>query len=444
MANIIEMPKLSDTMTVGTLVKWLKSEGDAVKSGDMLAEVETDKATMELECFFDGTIVKIFAPAGSQVELGAPLCAIGKPGEKVDVPAGALNAAAPAKAAEPAPQNKNVSGASTAAKNEVAAAPVAPTPAPVPAPAPRAASHAPAVASGGRIKISPLARKLATEKGIDPSTLAGSGPGGRIVRADVLAGKTAAPAASNGAKAGGANLGSLSAKGPIQEERTVQVSNMRGAIARRLLESKTQLPHFYVEVEIDAAPLLALREQLNGGLEHEGVKLSVNDFILKASAEALRRVPAVNGSWEGTQIRYFSAAHVSFAVAIEDGLITPVIRDAHLKSIFQISTEAKSLGKLAKEKKLKPEQFTGGTFCVSNLGMMGIPRFSAIINPPNAAILAVGTTVTKPVVKNGQLAIGQTMTLTLSCDHRVVDGAVGAQYLGALKTLLESPALLLV
>jgi pyruvate dehydrogenase E2 component (dihydrolipoamide acetyltransferase) len=219
---------------------------------------------------------------------------------------------------------------------------------------------------------------------------------------------------------------------------------MRGVIAKRLLESKTQIPHFYLDIEVDAAPLLAIREQLNTGLEKEGVKLSVNDFILKACAEALRRVPAVNGSWEGTQIRYFGAAHISFAVAIEDGLITPVVRDAHLKSVFAISTEAKSLGKRAKEKKLTPAEFTGGTFCVSNLGMMGIPKFNAIINPPNAAILAVGAAVTKPVVKHGQIVVGQTMTLTLSCDHRVVDGLVGAQFLGALKALLESPALLLV
>lgn len=305
------------------------------------------------------------------------------------------------------------------------------------------------------MKISPLARKLAAAKGLDPSHLTGSGPGGRIVRADIEA-AAARPAPHSqisdsksqigapGAKGPGAIGPSLLAKGPIQEERTVPVSNMRAAIARRLLESKTQLPHFYVEIEIDAEPLLSLREQLNAGLERDGVKLSVNDFILKASAEALRRVPQVNGSWEGDKIRYLAAAHVSFAVAIEDGLITPVIRDTHLKSLFQISAEAKSLGKLAKDKKLKPEQFTGGTFCVSNLGMMGIPKFSAIINPPNAAILAVGTTVKKPVVKHDRIVIGQTMTLTLSCDHRVVDGAIGAQYLGALKQLLESPALLLV
>lgn len=422
MANIIEMPKLSDTMTVGTLVKWLKKEGDAVKSGDMLAEVETDKATMELESFFDGTLLKIFAPGGSQVAIGSALCAIGKPGETVSAPATAPVAkatAAPAPATAPAP--------TTPAPAPVAVATPAPAPAPV------------AVTKDGRVKISPLARKLATEKGLNPATIPGSGPGGRIVRADVLAAEKA-PAASKSA----ASIGALSAKGPIQEERTVPVSNMRGAIARRLLESKTQLPHFYLEIEIDASPLLALREQLNTALEKDGVKLSVNDFVLKASAEALRRVPQVNGSWEGSQIRYFSAAHVSFAVAIDDGLITPVIRDAHQKSVFQISTEAKSLGKQAKEKKLKPDQFTGGTFCVSNLGMMGIPRFSAIINPPNAAILAVGTTVKKPVVKGDAIVVGQTMTLTLSCDHRVVDGAVGAQYLGALKTLLEAPALLLI
>jgi pyruvate dehydrogenase E2 component (dihydrolipoamide acetyltransferase) len=452
MPNIIEMPKLSDTMTVGTLVKWLKKEGDAVKSGDMLAEVETDKATMELESFFDGTLLKIFAPDGSQVALGAPLCAIGKPGEKVDAPAG--KPAAPASTDEPPAQAKEKSGASTAAKNEVAAQPAAQATGDkkqeTSEPVSRPASPEP---SSGRLKISPLAKKLADEKGIDPSRVQGSGPGGRIVRADVLA------AEKNGSAKAGASAPSaprpspstLLNRGPIQEEKTVQVSNMRGAIARRLVESKTQLPHFYVEIEVDAGPLLALREQLNTGLEKEGVKLSVNDFILKGSAEALRRVPQVNGSWEvpssgsgQAQIRYFGAAHVSFAVALEDGLITPVIRDTHLKSIFQISTEAKALGKLAKDRKLKPDQFTGGTFCVSNLGMMGVPKFSAIINPPNAAILAVGTTVKKPVVKNDQIVIGQTMTLTLSCDHRVVDGAVGAQYLGALKSLLESPALLLV
>ncbi|MSU50666.1 MAG: pyruvate dehydrogenase complex dihydrolipoamide acetyltransferase [Opitutus sp.] len=455
MANIIEMPKLSDTMTVGTLVKWLKQEGDAVKSGDMLAEVETDKATMELETFFDGTLLKIFAPDGSQVALGTPLCAIGKPGEKVDLPAPKPAAGSGQisnqksgdreQATMNGGQNSSPSPALVSSLQSSVSAPPAPVSNPPSHPPSPLSSVTPAPAPG-RLRISPLARKIAAEKKIDVSRLSGTGPGGRIVRADIEA--AAAAQASQASPSQISNfksqIGAMGAGGPIQEERAVPVSNMRGAIARRLVESKTQLPHFYLEIEIDAGPLLAIREQLNTGLEKEGVKLSVNDFILKACANALRRVPAVNGSWQGDKIQYFGAAHVSFAVAIADGLITPVIRDTHLKSIFQISTEAKSLGKRAKEKKLAPAEFTGGTFCVSNLGMMGIPKFSAIINPPNAAILAVGTTVKKPVVKNDQIVVGQTMTLTLSCDHRVVDGAVGAQFLGALKLLLESPALLLV
>ena len=427
MANIIEMPKLSDTMTVGTLIKWLKKEGDLVKTGDMLAEVETDKATMELESFFDGTLLAIFVPAGSAVPLGAPLCAIGKPGEKVAPPA----AAAPAPKAEAAP-----AAAPTPVPAPVAA-PVAAAPVAI-APVPAAAPAAPTAPAGGRIKVSPLARKLAAEKGVDLGSLKGSGPGGRILRADVLAGP------AKGAPAAPFVSASTSSKGPVQQERLVPVSNMRGTIARRLLESKTQIPHFYADIEVDAGPLLELRAQLNEALEKEGVKLSVNDFVLKAAAEALRRVPAVNCSWEGTAVRYHSAAHVSFAVAIEDGLITPVIRDTHLKTIFAISTEAKALGKRAKEKKLTPAEFTGGTFCVTNLGMMGIDRFCAIINPPNAAILAVGTTVKKPVVNDGQIVVGQRMNLTLSADHRVVDGAVGAAYLAAVRDLLEKPALLLL
>jgi pyruvate dehydrogenase E2 component (dihydrolipoamide acetyltransferase) len=297
---------------------------------------------------------------------------------------------------------------------------------------------------GQRIKISPLAKKLAAEKNIDPAHVKGSGPGGRIVRDDVIAAEKSGPPKAPVGASTFVPTASLLAKGPIQEEKVVPVSNMRGIIAKRLIESKTQIPHFYLDIEIDAGPLLELRQQLNTALEKDGVKLSVNDFILKACAEALRRVPTVNCSWEGATVRHHSAAHVSFAVAIEDGLITPVVRDAHLKTVFAISTEAKSLAKRAKDKKLAPNDFTGGTFCVSNLGMMGIDRFSAIINPPNAAILAVGTTVKKPVVKNDQIVIGQRMALTLSTDHRVVDGAVGAQFLAALKQLLESPALLLI
>ncbi|MDI1248903.1 MAG: pyruvate dehydrogenase complex dihydrolipoamide acetyltransferase [Lacunisphaera sp.] len=450
MSDIIEMPKLSDTMTVGTLVKWLRKEGDAVKAGDMLAEVETDKATMELETFFTGTLLKIYAPDGSQVAIGAPLCAIGQVGEVV-----------PPVLASPAPKSDAGAAATPPpAPTPIAAVPVAePVTAQAPA-APAPSTPSPVLrppSSDARLRISPLARKLAAAENIDAARLTGTGPHGRIVRADVLA-AAANPALLKSTAAGATATSPQSASSgfrsqvsgfsgsgsPIQPDRTVPASNMRAVIAKRLLEAKTQIPHFYLELEVDAEPLLAVRSQLNTAFEKDGVKLSVNDFILKASAEALRRVPGVNASWVGTGIQYHGAAHVSFAVAIEDGLITPVIRDTHTKSIFAISAEAKPLGKRAKEKKLKPEEFTGGTFCVSNLGMMGIERFSAIINPPNAAILAVGTTVTKPVVKNGTIVIGQTMVLTLSCDHRVVDGALGAQFLAALKDLLEKPALLLV
>ena len=429
MADIIEMPKLSDTMTVGTLVKWLKKEGDAVVSGDMLAEVETDKATMELESFFDGTLVKIFADEGASVEIGEPLCAVGEAGEEVAAPAKKEKPAEAEAASEPSADD---SAGKEGSKSEAKA-----TPPPIPAaPAAPAPPPLPAAASGGRVKISPLARKLAEELGIDPANLKGTGTGGRITKSDVLKADKHGTGMSGG--------GSVLPKGPIQEAGVEKVSNMRATIARRLVESKTQLPHFYLDIEVDAAPLLALRQQLNDGLAESGIKVSVNDFILKASAEALRKVPAVNCSWEGVQVRKHDRAHVSFAVAIDAGLITPVVFDAHVKSVFDISTEARSLAKTAKAGKLQPNQFTGGTFCVSNLGMMGIKRFSAIINPPNAAILAVGTTETKPVVENGQIVIGQRMTLTLSCDHRVVDGAVGAQFMVALRELIEKPALLLV
>ncbi len=464
MAQIIDMPKLSDTMTVGTLVKWLRKEGDAVKSGDILAEVETDKATMELESFFDGTLLKIFAPAGSQIAVGAALCAVGKPGETVEAPAVAQAsqpASAPknggpnsSEAAKTAPiSHLDIPRSTTAVPATVAPAPVVAVPS---APEPKAETPSPASASDARLRISPLAKKIAADQKVDATRVTGTGPHGRIVKADVLAAAANPALLKSAAVVGGVPSPrgaspSLLTKGPIQEEKLAPVSTMRAVIAKRMVESTTTIPYVYLDIEIDAEPLLAIRAQLNTGLEKEGVKLSVNDFILKASAEALRRVPAVNCSWEpstgsgqAAAIRHHGAAHVAFAVALEDGLITPVVRDAHLKSVFQISTEVKVLGKKAKEKKLAPADYTGGTFCVSNLGMMGIPKFTAIINPPNAAILAVGTTVAKPVVKNGQIVAGQTLTVTLSCDHRVFDGAVGAHFLGALKDLLEKPALLLV
>lgn len=458
MADIIEMPKLSDTMTVGTLVKWLKKEGDKVASGDMLAEVETDKATMELESFFDGTLLKIFVEGGAQVAIGEALCAIGEKGEKVETPA---KAAAPAKE-----EKKTDNKAAEKPEKKPAEKSAEPPPAAKAAPAPTPASvqsettedenddEGESVTSG-RVKVSPLARKLAAAKGVDLSTIKGSGPRGRIVRADVIAAAknppaaksaAAAPASAPTAKAAKPTWAWRSAfdKSTLQEESVASLSNMRSTIARRLVESKTQIPHFYLEIEIDAAPLGLLRDQLNAGLGNDGVRLSVNDFILKASALALRAVPSVNASWSDDGIKSHAHPHVSFAVAIDDGLITPVVKNTDQKTVFDISQKAKSLAKRARDKKLTPAEFTGGTFCVSNLGMMGIARFSAIINPPNAAILAVGTTVKKPVVVDDQIVIGERMSLTLSCDHRVVDGALGAKFLNALKDHLEHPALLLV
>jgi pyruvate dehydrogenase E2 component (dihydrolipoamide acetyltransferase) len=460
MAEIIDMPKLSDTMTVGTLVKWLKKEGDTVANGDMLAEVETDKATMELECFFDGTLLKIFAPDGSQIEVGAPLCAIGEKGEKVEAPAAKAPAAAPKeeKKEEPKAEEKSKSATQPEPKaEEKPASAVKEKPASAPAAEPQtktaANEEAPSVSSG-RVKISPLAKKLAEEKNIDYANVKGSGPGGRIVRADIIeAGKnppakapavTSKPAGSPKTSAPTWPWRSAFDKSPIQAEGTTPLSNMRATIAKRLVESKTQIPHFYLEIEVDAAPLSALRVQLNNGLGSDGVRVSVNDFILKASALALRALPVVNCSWSEAGIKAHANTHVSFAVAIDDGLITPVIKDTDQKSVFAISTEAKDMAKRAKVKKLAPAEYTGGTFCVSNLGMMGIPRFSAIINPPNAAILAVGASIKKPVVVGDQIVIGERMVLTLSCDHRVVDGALGAQFLNAIKDHLENPALLLV
>jgi pyruvate dehydrogenase E2 component (dihydrolipoamide acetyltransferase) len=422
MAKDILMPLLSPSMTEGTLVKWIKKEGDAVKSGDVLAEVETDKATMDLEAFDAGFLRKILVQEGERVPINTRIGIIGGKDEKIDA-----SAPAPAAAVAPAveaPPKQAEAAASTSA----------------PVPAPAAVATAPAApANGGRIKASPLAKKIALEKHVDLSRLTGSGPGGRIVKTDVLT----APANGSAPRGGG----SLFPAGPIAREGTTKLTTMRSVIAKRLLESKTQIPHFYLEIEIDAKPLIDLRTQLNDtlGKLQPPVKLSFNDFVLKAAAEAVRRVPAVNASFEGDSIRQFGDVSLSFAVAIAEGLITPIIREAQNKSLVQISGEAKSLAAKAKDGKLKPEEFQGGTFTVSNLGMLGIDRFSAIINPPQAAILAVGNIVKQPVVGPGDsIVVGHRQSITLSCDHRVVDGAVGAAYLKELRDLLEKPALLLL
>lgn len=415
MAHIIEMPKFSDEMTVGTLGRWHKSEGDLVRSGETLADIETDKATLELESHFDGILLKQFVAAGAKVPVDSPLCVVGHAGERVD----AVGARSPS---------------STLAEKPEPVAPSAES---------AAAILSPVIPTGTRLRISPLARKLAKAKGIDPTGLTGSGPRGRILRIDILAAEQRLLSAAPPARPVVESVRVTSVPGARPPDRIVPNSAMRTAIARRLVESKSQIPHFYLAREIDAAPLLALRGKLNATLERESVKLSVNDFILKASAFALLKVPEVNGSWGGDHIRLHHDVHVSFAVAIEDGLITPVIRETDLKSLTAISAETKSLAARAKEKKLAPTEFTGGTFCVTNLGMMGVESFSAIINPPNAGILAVGATVKKAVVQGDQLVIGERMTLTLSCDHRVVDGAVGAKFLSEVTSFLENPLRLL-
>ena len=421
MAKDILMPLLSPSMTEGTLLKWLKKEGDAVKSGDILAEVETDKATMDLEAFDSGILRKILVQEGSRVPINSRIGIIGSKDEKIDESAAAATSAAVSATQEATP--KQAEAPAPAKEEAKVAAPVA---------------MATATVSGGRVKASPLARKVAAEKHVDLSRLTGSGPNGRIVKADVL------NAPANGAAPRG---GSFFGAGPVAKEGSAKLSTMRSVIAKRLVESKTQIPHFYLEIEVDAKPLLDLRAQLNDtlGKQKPPVKLSLNDFVLKAAAEAVRRVPAVNASFEGDSIRQFADVQLSFAVAIAEGLITPIIRTAQNKSLIEISAEAKALAAKAKDGKLKPEEFQGGTFTVSNLGMLGIDSFYAIINPPQATILAVGNIVKKPVVDaNDNIVVGHRQVITLSCDHRVVDGAIGAAYLKELRELMEKPALLLL
>ena len=424
------MPKLSDTMTVGTLVKWLKNEGDPVENGDMIAEVETDKATMEVECFDDGVLLKQYCQAGDEVPVGGPIAAIGDEGEAAPE-VGASTAAAP-----------EAPVAEEEAKPEAAAA-TEPAPAEETKSEPKAA--APAATTGSRIKASPLAKKIAADKHIDLSTIQGSGPGGRILKEDVENAK-AAPAAAPAAES------SAPAAAPVAtlEALEIPVSNMRKSIGKALVASKTQAPHFYLQIEVNGAPLAKLREELNAKLsglapEHGGTKFSVNDLTLKAAAEAVRRVPAINRSWEGDTIKQHPNVHLAFGVAIDDGLVTPVIRAAETKSLREISAEAKVLIKKARGKKLAPNEMSGSTLTVTNLGMFGISDFYGIINPNNAAILSIGATIKKPVVnENDEIVVGQVMKIGLSGDHRTIDGAVGAQYLQVLKEIIETPALMLV
>lgn len=434
MPTEILMPALSPTMEEGTLAKWLVKEGDTVSSGDLLAEIETDKATMEFEAVDEGIVGKLLVAEGSEgVKVNTPIAVLLDEGEN----AGDL-ASAPAAAAVASP----------------AAAPVADAPAAAaPAPAPAAP-----VKDGTRIFATPLARRIAADKGLDLSQLAGSGPRGRIVKADVVnaTAQPAAPAATPAAATTPTSAPAPAAMpaGPatdtvikMYEGRTfeeVKLDGMRKTVAARLTEAKQTVPHFYLRRDIQLDALLKLRSQLNKQLEPRGVKLSVNDFIIKACALALQQVPDCNAVWAGDRMLKMKASDVAVAVAIEGGLFTPVLKDAEMKSLSALSAEMKDLATRARDRKLAPHEYVGGTFAISNLGMFGIDNFDAIINPPHGAILAVGAGVKKPVVgADGELAVATVMSTTLSVDHRVIDGALGAALLQAIKDNLENPMAML-
>lgn len=438
----ITMPALSPTMEEGNLAKWLVKEGDTVKSGDVIAEIETDKATMEVEAVDEGVVAKIVVPAGTEgVKVNALIAILAAEGEDVSAAASGSgsSAAAPKVEAAPAP-----------AKAEEAPAPTSPAPAKT--------ESAPAASSGDRVFSSPLARRLAKEAGLDLSKVSGSGPKGRVVKSDVekavSSGSTKASPSASPAPAPGPTL----AKGASDDAvlklfeqgsyELVPHDGMRKTIAKRLQESKQTIPHFYVSVDCELDALLALRAQLNAASpEKDGkpaYKLSVNDMVIKALALALRDVPDANVSWTDSAMVKHKHADVGVAVSIPGGLITPIIRKAETKSLSAISNEMKDYGKRAKERKLKPEEYQGGTTAVSNMGMMGVKNFAAVVNPPHATILAVGAGEERVVVKKGEMKVANVMTVTLSTDHRAVDGALGAELLGAFKRYIENPMGMLV
>ncbi len=411
----VHMEALSPTMEEGQLVQWLKSEGDEIANGDILAEIETDKATMELVARGDGVLRKIFLPAGGTAEVGAIIGVIAGAEEDISGVEGVGGG-----------------GAAAPVVPEADSAPVAANPAAEYAPAPTVP-----VATGGRVKASPLARRLAEEMGVDLSSVAGSGPAGRIVKRDVEAAKAAGVSASAPA--------AVAAWTPNEAEyEDVPTSQMRKTIAKRLVTSIGPVPTFYLTMGIDMARVMEARKSINAMLEREGGKISINDIVLKAVAGALRQHPNCNAQWQDGFIRRFNAIHIGVAVAVEDGLITPIVRNAHLKGLAQIGSEVKELAGRAREKKLMPDEYTGATFSVSNLGMFGIHEFTAIINPPESAILAVGGIEETPVVVNGEVVVRPRMRITMSCDHRVVDGAQGSRFLQTLKGMLEEPTAILL
>lgn len=414
MAEIVKMPKLSDTMTEGVVSKWHKKVGDKVKSGDLLAEIETDKATMDFESFQDGVLLYIGVEEGKGAAVDSVLAILGKEGEDFK----ALLAADASTPAESAPKAE-------APATSAAAIPVAPSAAP---PLVTAAKS-----SDNRLKASPLARKIASDKGIDINQVSGSGDGGRIVKRDI---EQFSPTA------GGSKTASpIFVPAGTESYTDVAVTQMRKVIARRLAESKFSAPHFYLTIEIDMDNAMAARAAINASGD---VKVSFNDFVVKASAMALRRHPAINSAWLGDKIRTHHHIHVGVAISVEDGLLVPVVRFADQKGLQQISAEVKDYAGKAKAKKLQPADWEGNTFTISNLGMYDIDQFTAIINPPDACILAVGSIQQKPVVKNGAVVPGNVMKVTLSCDHRVVDGVAGAEFLKTLKAYLENPVMMLV
>lgn len=462
MAITIEMPKLSDTMSVGTVVKWHKQVGDQVENGDTLAEIETDKATMELENFDDGVLLKILVEEGAEAPIGSPLAIVGEEGESIEeIDTQAIEETVPEEKPEPISLEKTDDSSNLSAEKNLEVTTTEPASLNELKDTETKAEDPPGKkvnTSSDRIFVSPLAKKMADEKNIDLANITGSGPSGRIIKKDILAtevshsDKNHDPVLPANVSEEQVELPTLSSNSGLLIKKSVPLSGMRTVIATRLTESKSTIPHFYLQKEINIEPLLDTRTSINEIFKERAEltktsfnKFSVNDFILKACAESIKWHPEINTSWGNKEISYHAEVNLAFGVAVEGGLLTPVINNADQLSLEEVSLEAKSLINKARSKKLLPEAMSGSTFTVTNLGMFGIDFFSGIINPPNAAILSVGSSIEKPVVnKRGKVVAGKTLTLGLSCDHRLVDGAIGAGFLKTLSNYLENPACMLI
>ena len=439
MATKVHMEALSPTMEEGQVVAWLKGEGDSVAQGDVLAEIETDKATMELVARGDGVLRAVFAGEGAVVPVGEVIAVIAAADEEIAALAAGAWGGGGAPAEAPPPES--------VAEEPVASEPAAPS---EPAPSELVAPSEPAASASpppqqGRVKASPVARRLAGELEVDLRAVAGSGPGGRVVKRDVEAAAEASAAAASPAapELEAPIVAPVAPDGPVPEFEDVPLSQMRKTVARRLVESLGPVPHFFLTVDVEMGRAIEVRARVNQLLKAEGGKASLNDLVVKAAAAALARHPECNAWWQNDSIRRFNRVHIGVAVAVPDGLITPVIRDAHLKGLGRIGAEVRELAARARQKKLQPHEYTGSTFSISNLGMFGIEEFTAVINPPEAGILAVGAVEERPVVVDGQVVARPRMRITMSCDHRVIDGAQGARFLATLKAFLEEPAAIL-